>query len=202
MTKWILFFIIMQYNHTLFAQTFADSIANHRNKYKVDFLTDKRSPITEADFPYLDFYAPTKAYRVMAKVTRIIDTIGFTMQTHSGVIKHYFVYAKLQFKLGKKNQILFIYQSQVLMKQAQYEDYLFVPFNDFTNNRTTYGGGRYLDLDIKNIANNTLELDFNKCYNPYCAFGTGFNCPIPPKENKLKIAILAGEKLFLKKTDH
>jgi uncharacterized protein len=200
--KWMILALLTITTTNIFAQTYADSIADHRNKYKADFLTDARSPIHEADFPYLDFYAADKNYRVTATFKKVADTTGFTMQTQSGKIKHYYVYGKLQFKLAKKKHILFIYQSKTLLQQAEYEDYLFVPFNDFTNNRTTYGGGRYLDFAISDIVNNTLVLDFNKCYNPYCAFGTGFNCPIPPSENRLNITIPAGEKLYLKQTNH
>ena len=62
----------------------------------------------------------------------------------------------------------------------------------------TYGGGRYIDLTITDIKNNLIELDFNKCYNPYCAYSDGYSCPIPPDENNLKIKIEAGEKKFAK----
>jgi uncharacterized protein (DUF1684 family) len=74
---------------------------------------------------------------------------------------------------------------------------LFVPFKDRTNYDATYGGGRYIDLSTKDIVNGRILLDFNKCYNPYCAFADGFNCPIPPDENSLPIEIAAGEKTFI-----
>ena len=67
---------------------------------------------------------------------------------------------------------------------------LFLHFTDKTNGSETYGGGRFLDLRIPE--GNTLVLDFNKAYNPYCAYNNGYSCPIPPKENKLKVAVRAG----------
>ena len=75
-------------------------------------------------------------------------------------------------------------------------DHLFLPFTDNTNGVETYGGGRYIDLKIP--AGNTINIDFNKAYNPYCAYSDKYSCPIPPPENHLDIEIKAGIKL----TDH
>jgi uncharacterized protein (DUF1684 family) len=91
---------------------------------------------------------------------------------------------------------LYIYQSEALMQQEKYKDYLFVPFGDATSGFTSYGGGRYMDFRLQDIKNNQLIIDFNKAYNPYCAYTTGYNCPIPPKENLLTVAIPAGEKNY------
>lgn len=77
-------------------------------------------------------------------------------------------------------------------------DYLFIPFKDKTNGAATYGGGRYLELRMGEIIDNKVVIDFNKCYNPYCAYSEGFNCPIPPLENHLDIKIEVGEKMFAK----
>jgi uncharacterized protein (DUF1684 family) len=78
----------------------------------------------------------------------------------------------------------------------KYKNYLFVPFKDMTNGKETYGGGRYLDLETTDIQNDSVILDFNKAYNPYCAYSNGYSCPIPPKENHLAVSIEAGEKTF------
>ena len=64
--------------------------------------------------------------------------------------------------------------------------------------KESYGGGRYLDLRMKEIEGDKIYLDFNKAYNPFCAFSAGYSCPIPPKENHLKVAIEAGEKNFVR----
>jgi len=74
--------------------------------------------------------------------------------------------------------------------------YLFLPFNDYTNYETTYGGGRYIDIQVGDIADNKVLLDFNKSYNPYCAYADGFSCPIPPSENYVHTHVLAGERVF------
>jgi len=91
-----------------------------------------------------------------------------------------------------------IYQSVKLRQQAQYQDLLFMPFKDATNKTQTYGGGRYLDFKIGDIQQGQLEIDFNKCYNPYCAYKDGYACPVPPAVNHLKTRIEAGEKKFAK----
>ncbi len=66
-------------------------------------------------------------------------------------------------------------------------------FADETTNDETYGGGRFLDTKGPD-ANNVVILDFNKAYNPPCVFTPFATCPLPTKENKLKVAIRAGEK--------
>jgi uncharacterized protein (DUF1684 family) len=70
---------------------------------------------------------------------------------------------------------------------------LFVPFGDLTSGTETYQGGRYLDLD--RTASGVYDLDFNRAYHPYCVFNPTYECPIPPRENRLKVPIRAGERL-------
>lgn len=85
-----------------------------------------------------------------------------------------------------------VYQNIELSKQEKYKDYLFIPFKDGTSAHQTYGGGRYLDVQIPEDTG--LILDFNLAYNPYCAYSYRYSCPIPPKVNHLRVEILAGEK--------
>ena len=193
-----LILIICFATHSLFAQNFTKEIATHRALYKNEFLTDKNSPLKKEDLKFLQFYAANPSYKVKTYFTKTIDTTGFDMLTHSGKIKKYYVFGFVTFTLKKQVFKLFIYQSEQLKTTKGLEDYLFIPFTDETNSTATFGGGRYLDFKEKDIVNNQLLIDFNKCYNPYCAYKGGYNCPIPPKENDLKITIEAGEKLFLK----
>ncbi|MBZ0243452.1 MAG: DUF1684 domain-containing protein, partial [Bacteroidales bacterium] len=81
----------------------------------------------------------------------------------------------------------------ILEKNPDYKG-LFVPFKDKTNGKISYGGGRYLDIEIPESAQ--LILDFNNAYNPYCAYNSKWSCPIPPYENHLKISICAGVKKY------
>jgi uncharacterized protein (DUF1684 family) len=86
------------------------------------------------------------------------------------------------------------------MQNPKYGDYLFIPFTDLTSGNESYVSGRYFDFKKSDILNKNFELDFNKVYNPYCAYiSNRYSCPIPPKENNLPVAIRAGEKVFGKK---
>ena len=71
---------------------------------------------------------------------------------------------------------------------------LFIPFRDASAGGETYGLGRYLEPQAR--PDGTLEVDFNYAYNPFCAYGEGWSCPIPPEENRLAVTIAAGEKSF------
>ncbi len=192
----IFFFAILFFTLHSNAQTFTQDIANFRNHYIADHLKEERSPIKYKQVKDLNFFTPNKKFKVTAKVKLLEDHKGFTMLTHSGKKKHYYKYAQLSFTIDKQAQVLYIYQSKSLMQKKEYRDHLFLPFTDASNYIHSFGGGRYIDFVLDDIQNDTLVLDFNKCYNPYCAYAGGFNCPIPPKENRLDIAIQAGEKLY------
>lgn len=180
-------------------ESYKTNIITFRNNYIKEHLADKRSPIKAADTAFLRFYPVNKNYRFVASVIVCHDCDSFEINTHSGKKKWYRKYATLHFSYKKKLLKLEVYQSLQLMRNQEYKNYLFVPFNDLTNYETTYAGGRYIDLQIDSIKNGKIVLDFNKAYNPYCAYAEGFSCPIPPVANRLKIKILAGEQLFAKK---
>lgn len=181
------------------AQDFKKETDKYRKKYKEEFLSTANSPLKEADLPFLQFYEPDSAYRVVAKFEKSRGQ-SFEMPTYSGVNKTYVKYGKVKFRINGRKQTLTVYRSLSLQQLAKYKDYLFIPFKDKTNGDESYGGGRYLDLKTTDIKDGELVLDFNKAYNPYCAYSDGYNCPIPPAPNHLPIAITAGEKKFGK--DH
>ena len=87
-----------------------------------------------------------------------------------------------------------MYQNVDLNKKTGYEDYLFLPFSDLTCGKESYIGGRYVDMKIQK--GKTWTIDFNKAYNPYCAYNYEYSCPIVPLENDLNIEILAGGNKF------
>ena len=175
-------------------------IETHREHYKAEFLKPGRSPITKKDLKYLRFFKPDAHYKVAASFTPSSDTTRFEMPTYSGKTKTFVRYGTLNFQLDSNIYELTIYRNLKLATQAEYKDYLFLPFKDKTCGIETYGGGRYIDLREGEISkDNKYILDFNKCYNPYCAYSDGYNCPIPPLENHLDTSIKAGEKMFAKK---
>ena len=191
-----IFILLLLVSRNCFAQSFTEDIENFRNNYVAEHLKDNHSPIKYQQVKDLDFYPPNENYKVEATVELIYEFEGFTMLTHTGKEKVYYRYAKCTFMLNNKKQILYLYQSKSLMQKQEYRDYLFMPFYDTTNYVSTFGGGRYLDFVLDDIKDNKIIIDFNKAYNPYCAYASGYNCPIPPNENKLHIAIEAGEKLY------
>ena len=174
-------------------------IKKHRKAYKKKFLKSERSPLTKKDLKYLRFYDADFQYKVQGKFKLTPDAKPFEMPTYSGRFHRYVKYGELTFILKGEQITLAVYRNLRLFRMPQYRDYLFIPFKDLTNNETTYGGGRYMDVKTTDIVTGEMIIDFNKCYNPYCAFSDGFNCPIPPDENHLKIKVEAGEKMFAKK---
>lgn len=198
LTHLFFLFALSCISHASIAQKnrYAEKINAQREHYKNEFLQDARSPLKAADTGFLRFYPPHPGYLIQADFVRINDEKGFDMQTHSGVVKKYYVYGFVTFRLQKMDCKLFVYQSEKLRAATETENLLFIPFTDNTNYTETFGGGRYLDLKTTDIRNAKLEIDFNLCYNPYCAYKEGYACPIPPKENDLQVSIEAGEKLF------
>ncbi|MFD2569887.1 DUF1684 domain-containing protein [Spirosoma soli] len=194
----LLILIAFSFTTVAVAQTnYADQIARHRDTYKKEFLITTSSPLkTQEDVDYLRFYAPDSTYRVTATVQLTPDAKPFEMPTYSGKTSPHVKYAVLSFSVKGKPQQLTIYRNLNLARMPQYRDYLFLPFKDATSGLATYGGGRYLDLRIGDIQDGKLMLDFNKAYNPYCAYSEGYSCPIPPKNNVLPVEIEAGEKTF------
>lgn len=178
----------------LWAQSFEDSIAQFQKQY-----VDSHEVVKGADRQALHFFPPGRDFRVQARFRPADHSAWFSMPT-SGAQKQIFrLYGTLQFRIHDTLLTLNLYQSQSLLDNEAYRDYLFLPFTDATTGNETYESGRYLDLRMGEIRNNTLVLDFNKAYNPYCAYVSGrFNCPIPPRENSLPVAIRAGEMRFAK----
>ncbi|MFT6742597.1 MAG: hypothetical protein ACJAVF_004118, partial [Paraglaciecola sp.] len=124
------------------------------------------------------------------------------MATYSGMLKPYKKYGVFTFKIDSTEHQLAVYQNLRLAKMPGFQDYLFLPFRDWTNSETTYGGGRYLDFKTTDIVDGKMTIDFNKTYNPWCHYSDGYNCPIPPKENHLEVEIVAGERNFGKEKKH
>lgn len=155
------------------------------------------SPLTEEDFKNfkgLDFYPIDEKYIVEATFVRTPEEKIFKMKTTGTRTPEYVKYGQLIFSLDGKEFKLNLYQNIDLIKKEGFADYLFLPFSDLTCGKESYIGGRYIDMRIPK--EKTVIIDFNKAYNPYCAYNHKYSCPIVPLENDLKIAILAGVKKF------
>ena len=157
------------------------------------------SPLKEKDlknFKGLDFFAFDSSYVVNAALTRTPEEKSFKMKTTTDRLPEYIKYGIVTFDLFNKSYSLNIYKNLEDINKEGYREYLFLPFLDDTNGFESYGGGRYIDLDIPE--GNNLVIDFNSAYNPYCVYDEKYSCPIVPRDNYLSIKINVGVKAFVK----
>jgi uncharacterized protein (DUF1684 family) len=177
-------------------KAYKDSMANYIANY-----IKTHEVVTGYDKKFFRFYPVDEKYAVKARFEKSDNSKWFDMETSGGAKSINRIYGTIYFTIHDTAVKLNIYQSKDLLNLSQYKDYLFLPFTDLTCGEETYTNGRYIDLTAKDITGNTVTIDFNKAYNPYCAYVSGrYHCPIPPKENALPVAIRAGEKVFAK--DH
>ena len=198
----ILPILFLFFSLNAFAQSYTEQIAKHRESYKQDFVKDDYAPLKESDLQRLHFYDADSAFKVIANVEILKNEKIFKMPTYDGTSKEFYRFAKISFVLNGVTVKMTLYKSIALASNPAYKDLLFLPFTDETNNKETYGGGRYIDLSSKEIKDQKIELDFNKAYNPYCAYSDGYRCPVPPEENDLQLEVKAGEKLYTGEKKH
>lgn len=197
MKKFILLFLFFFVTFLNAQKNHFSEIKTYQKKLNDSYANKSQSPLEAADlktFKGLPFFAVSEKYTVKATLVLTPKAPIFVMKTSTKRKPLYQQYAIATFFIDGKKQELRIYQSQESKFNLQYKDYLFIPFKDKTNGSSTYGGGRFIDLFISDIKNNEIIIDFNKAYNPYCAYNHNYSCPIPPFENHLKIAIYAGVK--------
>ncbi|HQF48517.1 MAG TPA: DUF1684 domain-containing protein [Flavobacterium alvei] len=170
-------------------------------KFQKDLNTEyadaKTSPLTAEDlkiFKTLDFYPISEKYFVTAKFIRTENEKPFEMKTSTSRRPLYVKYGEAHFTIDGKPFQLNIYQNIELSQDSAYKDYLFLPFFDLTCGKESYIGGKYIDLKIPQ--GDTIAIDFNTSYNPYCAYNHKYSCPKVPLENNLNIEIKAGVKKF------
>ena len=145
-------------------------------------------------FKGLECYPIDSKFIVEAKFVRTPNEKPFLMPTTTARTPEYVKYGEAHFSMDGKDFVLNLFKSTKPYDEPGYEDYLFLPFTDLTSGDGSYGGGRFLDQRIPE--GDTIIIDFNKAYNPYCAYSARYSCPIPPKENDLLIRIEAGVKDF------
>ena len=161
-----------------------------------DFFKDESvSPLKKRDlknFRGLDFFAYDSIYLVAAKLTKTPKEKPFMMLTTTDMMVEYIKYGTISFELLSNQYSLDIYKN---LEDPNERDNLFLPFLDDTNGNESYGGGRYINLDIPQVDN--LIIDFNSAFNPYCVYDEKYSCPIVPRENYIPLEIKAGVKNFL-----
>ncbi|GAB4156623.1 MAG: DUF1684 domain-containing protein [Candidatus Promineifilaceae bacterium] len=170
---------------TLFRQQ-VDDFMQHHPQSPLDWEQKRR-------FQGLSYYAPDDGYVFTVEVQRFPeDEPLIEMETSTGDVRLFRRWGEFAFTVEGQTGTLTIYSD------ADGEDF-FLPFKDATNGSETYGAGRYLDNHrpgLTRLHEDTFEIDFNFAYNPYCAYSPRYSCPLPPRENWLKLPIRAGEKNF------
>lgn len=176
------------------ADEWADRLRQNREEKDRFFADHPQSPVPPAEretFDGLEYFPPDPTYRVEATVTRHDDPEPVEMETANGPPTRYLRVATLGFDVDGTAQEL-----QAYRQERDDSRKLFVPFRDKTTGQQSYDGGRYMefepDRDLED--GETVTVDFNLAYTPFCAFSESFACPLAPEENWLDVAIEAGEK--------
>ena len=147
-----------------------------------------QSPLTPEQknrFTGLQYFPENETLRLEVQAEPLFDQQPMQMQTSTGGVQTYVRHARFKFPVDGEEAELTIYQN---------ENGYFLPFVDSLAAQETYSAGRYLEPE--SLPGNRFLVDFNLAYNPYCAYNEMWSCPITPAENRLKVPIRAGEKLF------
>lgn len=174
-------------------------VTSWQKKLNKEYTDPETSPLPKKairKFEGLDFYPIDSSYQVIAKLQLTPAAVPLTMSTSDNRSRPFKRYGIASFLYNGRQYELPVYKSIVVF-DPEYKDYLFIPFTDQTSGYTSYGGGRYLDIRIPENPDRFI-IDFNKAYNPYCAYSANYSCPIPPAENYLDFEVKAGVKAWEK----
>jgi uncharacterized protein (DUF1684 family) len=173
------------------------SIQQYRDSVNRAWMNQETTVLIEEDFKEfkgLDYFPIDTMYRVKAKFAKLENTTVVRLKTTGTRLPQYRPFGTLTFTLHGKDNVLTLYQFADPSK-PELKHHLLLAFLDATNDEHTYMGGRYLDYDEREIQDEVI-IDFNRAYNPYCAYNYKYSCVIPPAENRLNIPIEAGAKKF------
>jgi uncharacterized protein (DUF1684 family) len=169
---------------TLMISTLSD-IRAEKDKF---FASHPQSPLTKNQkqvFEGLNYFPKNQTLRLEVQVKRFSEENLVEVQTTTGDVRIYGRYGRFSFSVHGEEASLTIYDTDFGY---------FLPFVDSLANTETYGGGRYLEPEL--LENGKFLVNFNLAYNPYCAYDDKWSCPLPPSENRIKVPIRAGEKIF------
>ncbi|GHB41400.1 DUF1684 domain-containing protein [Mongoliitalea lutea] len=174
---------------------YVENIERERDKQYKYLRFNAESPLTEDQkkaLGELDFFPIDPSYRIRAKMVPVEDRKMLEIPMTDGSVEKYLKHSYAEFQIqGQQVRLLLLQASRETDKRN-----FFLAFADATSGESTYGAGRYLNL--KQDGKNSITIDFNLAYNPYCAYNPEYACPLPPRENILEIAIEAGEKDYVK----
>lgn len=189
--------LLVQLNFGFGQNKFTDAVEKFQKELNAEYADAKTSPLMADDlatFKSLDFYPINEKFKVTARFVRTKKEKPFEMKTSTDRKPLYVKYGEAYFTIDGSDFKLNIYRNIELSKKAEYKDYLFLPFSDLTSGNESYIGGKYIDMKVPE--GNTIIIDFNTSYNPYCAYNHKYSCPKVPLENDLNIEIKAGVKKF------
>ncbi len=171
-----------------------------REQKDIFFAGHFQSPIPlekRSKFTGLDYYPPNPDYCFELELHEHSEKKKLEIEDTIGNVRDFIRWGEFYFKLGNEECILQAYKANPL------EERLFIPFRDLTSGKQTYGAGRYLDLlpDEHLTREGKWILDFNRAYNPWCAYNKNYVCPFVPPENWFKVEIPAGEKAYSPKEE-
>lgn len=142
-------------------------------------------------FKHLLYFPPAAAYAVKARLEKFPEQREVKIITTRKLEKTFYRYGRVHFSLAGRELVLTALKTSL---QGPDADTLFIPFKDGSNGRESYEVGRFIDVPAP--AGAEFILDFNRCYNPLCNYSPVYNCPLPPLENILAVAVAAGEKTY------
>ena len=176
-------------------RSYSDSLKQWRRTWDKELKTNPKSPIPKEhieSFTGLQYFSPDSQWIQKAFIKPPNHTEIIEISTTTDRIVQMIPFGEIRFTISEQNYVLTTFQDLGNPKGK-----LFIPFTDLTNGTDTYGGGRYLDIEIPQ--SDSFLLDFNRAYNPYCVYNHSFSCPIPPESNFINVRITAGEKNIILK---
>ena len=171
---------------------FQDSL----NNIQLDTSTSQILAEERASFEGLNFFPINEEYIIEAALVRDHDTHVFKL-TYSNEpdVPHYLSYGTLNFNFKGQFYSLHVYQNVEWVEDENKKNLLFLPFKDWTNGPESYGGGRFMHLRVLDEQESVL-IDFNKSFNPPCAYNYYMACPLIPESNHIETEVFAGIKTY------
>jgi uncharacterized protein (DUF1684 family) len=198
MKKAVLLMLLFQFGFGFSQEKYnLANVEKFQKELNAEYADATKSPLLAEDlkeFQSLDFYPPNEKFFIVAKFVRTENAQPFEMKTSTARRPIYIKYGEAHFSIDNQDFQLNIYRNIELSKKEEYKDYLFLPFSDLTCGKESYIGGKYIDTKVPQ--GDSIVIDFNTSYNPYCAYNYKYSCPKVPLENDLKIEIRAGVKKF------
>jgi uncharacterized protein (DUF1684 family) len=177
---------------------YTGEILQERIKKDAEFRHPEDSPLKEKSerdaFSGLKYFDVDEDFKVMSFINKSASADTVYLKTSTDDLRAYLVYGTAEFQLNGIDCKLKIYKGLRHVNHPVYSKILLVPFLDETSGNLSYGGGRYLEVETP--ASDSLELDFNNAFNPYCHYTSGYSCTKVPEDNTLALEVLAGEMKY------